>query len=134
MTHKEILKKWIGKKVYETPELGYQCVAWAKKYCEEKWTPIGYFSWSAEMWWNTWSPFSNKWRRVEYNWFNSPSEGDVIFWSNARCKDGHVAIAGKFCYPFLFRYTDQNGTGKEDEIHPRWESPKNVTGWYKYIG
>lgn len=134
MNHREILKKWIGKRVFETPKLGYQCVAWAKKYCEEKGTPIGNFSGSAEKWWNSWSPFTKNWKRVYSNGFNSPSEWDIIFWSSRRCKDWHVAIANKFCFPFLFRYTDQNGTWKEDEIQPRFEMPKNVVGWYHYMG
>lgn len=38
-THKEVITKWKGKNVNEK---GYrpECVAWAKKYCEEMGYPI----------------------------------------------------------------------------------------------
>jgi len=130
MTHDIVLKLYIWKRVRETIKLGYQCVAWVKKYCELRWYPIYSFWGTAIKGWNTWSPFDSTWRRIIYNWFNSPSEGDVIFWDEGRCKDWHVAIANKFCYPFLFRYTDQNWDGRKDPIKPRWTSWKNVVWWY----
>lgn len=40
MTHKEVMEVWIGKNYAETPELGYQCVAYAKLYCKERGYPI----------------------------------------------------------------------------------------------
>lgn len=130
MNHNEVLKLSIWWRVRETVKLGYQCVAWAKEYCKLRWYPIRSFWGSAEIGWLTGLPFDSNWKRVEYTWFNAPSEWDVIFWSWKRCEDGHVAIANKFCYPFLFRYTDQNWNWKEDEIQPRWASPKNVVGWF----
>lgn len=36
MNHREILQKWVGKNYAETPSLGFQCVAWVKKYYQEK--------------------------------------------------------------------------------------------------
>lgn len=130
MTHNEVLKKWIGKQTLETIELWFQCVAWVKKYCSERWYPIKSFGGSAYNGWKTWRPFDSSWKWIIYDWFNAPSEGDVIFWNEGRCKDWHVAIANKFCYPFLFRYIDQNWGWKEEFIQPRWTGWKNVVGWY----
>ncbi len=43
MNHKETVAKWKGKNFAETPELGNQCVAWVKKYCQERGYPIKSF-------------------------------------------------------------------------------------------
>lgn len=133
MNHTQTIKKWIWWHYQENEELGYQCVAWAKKYCEERGYPIRWFSGSAINGWFTGSPFDSSWKRVKYNWFNAPKEWDVIFWSENRCEDGHVAIANKFCYPFLFRYTDQNGGWYEELIQPRWNNGKNILGWFTRV-
>lgn len=129
MTHLETLKKWIGKTYAETPQLGFQCVAWAKKYCQERGYPIKWFGGSAWKGWQTWSPFDNTWKRVVKTPLNAPSEWDIIFWDEWRCKYGHVAVANKFCNLWLLRYTDQNGTGKQDKIQARFSTYKNVVGW-----
>lgn len=131
MVHSEILKNNIWKYIRETVSLWYQCVAWAKVYCKLRWYSIRSFGWSAINGWITWSPFDDTWKKVIYTWFNSPKEGDVIFWKQGI--DGHVAIANKFCYPFLFRYTDQNWGWNEEPIQPRWSSWKNIVGWYTRI-
>ena len=130
MKHAEILKKWIWENCHETIWLWYQCVAWAKKYYEEYGERLWWFWWSAINWWRYWYPFSKKWRKIGYTWSNAPSEWDVIFWSEGRCKDGHVAIANKFCNSFLLRYSDQNGTWREDKIQNRWWGYKHVLWWY----
>ena len=88
------------------------------------------FGWSAWNGWVTWKPFDKNWVRVEKTALNYPKEWDIIFWSEKRCKDAHVAIANKFCNPLLLRYSDQNGTWHEDKIQPRWSDYKNVVGWY----
>lgn len=30
--HEDVIKVWLGKRVQETASLGYQCVAWVKRY------------------------------------------------------------------------------------------------------
>lgn len=37
MNHDLIIAKWLGQRYRETVALGYQCVAWVKKYSEERW-------------------------------------------------------------------------------------------------
>jgi len=129
MNHSEVTKKWYWSRYRETTALGYQCVAWAKKYCSERWYPIKGFSGSAYKWWESGSPFDNSWERIVKTPLNYPSEGDIIFWSEARCKDWHVAVANKLCNPWLLRYSDQNGWWHEEVIQPRWSTYKNVVGW-----
>lgn len=133
MNHKEVMKKWLGKNFAETPELGFQCVAWSKKYCQERGYPIKWFGWSAWKWWVTGSPFDSSWKRVVKTPFNYPSEWDVIFWSEARCKYGHVWIANWLSNPALVRYSDQNWTGKWDKIQNRFTPYTHIVGWYTRI-
>ena len=130
MTHNEVMKKWIWKWYAETMKLGFQCVAWVKKYCSEMGYPIRSFWGSAINGWLTGSPFDLSWRKVKYTWFNSPSEWDIIFWSEGRVRDGHVAVANKFCNLLVLRYTDQNGGWNEESIQPRFTWYRNVLGWY----
>mgnify|MGYP002359057077 FL=1 len=130
MTHSEVIAKWLGKNYAEASNLWFQCVAWAKKYCQERWYPIKWFGGSAYKWWLTGSPFDNTWKKVVKTSFNAPKEWDIIFWDEWRCKYGHVAVASKFCNPALLRYTDQNWTWHEDKIQARFSTYKNCVGWY----
>ncbi len=130
MNHKEFLEKWKGKNYAETSQLWFQCVWLAKKYCQERGYPIKWFWWSAYNGWVTGSPFDNTWKKVLKTSFNAPSEWDIIFWSEWRCKYGHVAVANKFCNPLTLRYVDQNGTWKGDAIQSRFSTYKHVLGWY----
>lgn len=133
MNHQETIKKWSGKTYSETPKLGAQCCAWVKKYCEERGYPITSFWWSAIQGWKSWSPFSKEWKRIEYVSPLVPSEWDLIFWSEKRCKNGHVALASKVQNPELIRCWDQNGTWKWDKIQPRYYTTKNILWWYHKI-
>lgn len=130
MNHSETLQKWMGKNYKEPWMRTAECVAWAKKYCEERGYPIKAFWWSAWNWWLFWKPFDETWVSIVKTPFNAPSEWDLIFWSEKRCKNGHVAIANKFCSLWLLRYTDQNWTGKQDKIQARFTTYKNCVGWY----
>ena len=130
MKHAEVTKKWYWYNVDYDGSFWFQCVDWVRQYCKERWYPIESFLGSAIMWWDTWHPFDKTWKRIEYTWLNSPSEGDIIFWSEKRCKYGHTAVANRFCNPFLLRYSDQNGTWNGDVIQPRWSSYKNMLWWY----
>lgn len=133
MTHLEVLKKWIGENHWENEKLGYQCVAWVKLYCQERGYPIKWFGGSAWKWWQTWSPFDNTWKRVLKTPLNAPSEWDIIFWDEWRCKNWHVAVANKFCNPLVLRYSDQNWTWREDKIQNRFSWYSHVVGWFTKI-
>lgn len=131
MNHSEAVEKWRWKNYIETGMKKWECVAWAKKYCKERGFPIKSFGWSAISGW-TWVPFSGKWKRISKTKMNYPPEWALVFWSEDRCKYGHVAVASKFCNPALLRCTDQNGTGKGDPIQPRWYTYSSVLGWWVY--
>lgn len=129
MLHREFIKKWTGKSYAETPQLWVQCVWSVKNYCKEMWFSISSFWWSAWNWWKTWCPFDSKWKRVEYKPWLYPSQWDIVFWSESRCKDGHVSIANKFCNKDVLRHFDGNGTGNWDPYTNRFTDYKNVVGW-----
>lgn len=130
MTHKEVMDKWIWNNYAETPKLWFQCVAWSKKYCQERGYPIKWFWWSAWNWWVTWSPFNSSWKKVIKTPLNYPKEWDIIFWSEKRCLYWHVAVANKLCTPITLRYSDQNGTWKWDKIQHRFWAYLNVVWWF----
>lgn len=106
-----------------------ECVAWAKKYCEERGYPIKAFGGSAINGWLTGSPFDDTWVKVHYKKGLFPQQGDIIFWSEDRCEYGHVAVVNKFCNANVLRYSDQNGTGKQDKISRRFSDYRHVVGW-----
>ena len=133
MLHNEILQKWIGKNYIEPWMKTAECVAWAKKYCQERGYPIKWFGGSAWKWWQTWSPFDNTWKRVIKTSLNAPSEGDVVFFDERRCLNGHISIAGRFCNPLVLRHVDQNWTGKQDKIQARFSTYANCVGWFHKI-
>lgn len=91
-----VIRKWLWWKYQESPELGYQCVAWAKKFAEEIWYPLKWFSGSALKGWQTWSPFGKDWIRVENGNENFPKEGDIVFLDKTKWNPyGHVWVVGK---------------------------------------
>ncbi len=61
----KIIQKYLGKRYAESQELGHQCVAWAKLFASEMGRPLKGFSGSALKGWQTGSPFSAEWKRVE---------------------------------------------------------------------
>lgn len=131
MTHEEFLKKWLWKKYEESPELGVQCVWGIKLYCKERWYPIKSFWWSAWNGWKTGCPFDDSWKRIEYKPWMFPKEGDIVFFSEKRCKYGHVVSANKICNKDVLRCVDSNGTGKHDPFTNRFYDYKSVAWWYQ---
>lgn len=129
MTHKEFTQKWIGKSYEETPWYGIQCVGGAKKYCQERWWTIWSFWWSAINGWKIWMPFNKDWTRVEYTPWSFPPEWALIFWSEKRCLNWHIAVANRFCNKDVLRCFDENGTGKGDPYTHRFYDYKNVL-WF----
>lgn len=130
MQHSEILKKYLGKAMIEPGMKTAECVYWAKLYCKERWYPIKAFGGSAWNGWKTGCPFDSKWKRIVKTPTNYPKEGDIIFWSEGRCLNWHVAVANGLSNPMLLRYSDQNWTGKQDPIQNRWWTYKNIVGWF----
>ena len=130
MDHSDILKKWIGKTCDYDNSFWVQCVDWTRQYCKEIGHPIKAFWGSAWNGWKTGCPFDNTWERVIKTPFNYPKEGDIIFWSENRCKYGHVAVGNKLSNPMLLRYVDGNGTGHWDPITVRFWTYRHCTGWY----
>lgn len=130
MTHQETMEVWIWHNYEESPSLGFQCVAWAKKYCQSRNWNIKWFWGSAFNWWVTWSPFDSTWTKIVKTPLNYPKEWDIVFWSEKRCKYGHVAVCSRLCNPITLRYSDQNGSGRWDKIQYRFGTYLNVCWWY----
>lgn len=133
MNHSEILQKWMGKNYIEPWMKTAECVAWAKKYCEERGYPIKSFGGSAWNGWKTWIPFDDSWVRINYKPWTYPRQGDIVFWSEWRCTNGHVAVAWKFCNEKVLRCTDENGKGKWDPVTPRFYNYDHVVGWFSKL-
>lgn len=95
MTHEQFKSKWLGNWYAETKELGFQCVAWAKRYAEdlywEKWS----FWWTAFDGWNNKTGYFSDWNHIEYKQWLYPPQWALVFFKpsaeNGNC--GHVAIA-----------------------------------------
>lgn len=130
MKHSKVINKWKWRIYIEKWMNTAECVWWVKLYWAERWFSIKAFWWSAINWWNTWCPFDDYWERVVKTPFNSPSEWDIIFWSEKRCKNGHVSVANNLCNLIVLRHIDQNWTGKQDKIQPRWSNYSNVLWWF----
>ena len=133
MTHQEVLAKWIGKNYAESAELGFQCVWYSKLYTKERGYPIKGFWWSAWNGWVTWSPFDKTWKKIIKTPMNYPKEGDILFWSEKRCKYWHTAVANRLCNPMVLRYSDQNWTWKWDKIQNRFWTYLHCVGWFTKI-
>lgn len=128
MQHRDIIIKWLWKPVKE-PWYDVECVAWSKKYCEERGYPIKSFWGSAINWWETWSPFDDSWIRYTYKPWMCPSQWDILFWSEARCLNGHTWVANKHCTKIL-RYSDTNGNWKRDPVTNRFTDYKHLLWWF----
>lgn len=130
MNHNEFLQKRVWEKYKEPGMWTVECVGAVKLYCKERGYPIKAFWGSAINGWNTGCPFDDTWERIVKTPMNYPSEGDIVFWSEKRCRYGHVAISNKFSNPLMLRYVDGNGTGHGDPITVRFWSYRHVLGWF----
>lgn len=99
--HQNIVDKWLGKRYRETVALGYQCVAWAKKYYEEERGITNlFFGGSAINAWNRKGNLDDYFTRVVI-----PQQGDMAFYNITPTNpDGHVAI-----YHQTKEIVEQNG-------------------------
>ena len=133
MLHSEYRSRYYGKKIDFDWAYGIQCVDSARHYCSEMWFPIWSFWGSAINAWNTWAPFDDSWVRFTYKPWMAPKQGNIVFWSEWRCTNGHVAVANKFCNQNVLRCFDENGTGHGDPTTPRFYDYKNVLGWFSKL-
>lgn len=146
MTHQQIVTKWLGKKYAESRELGHQCVAWAKKYAEESGHPIGGFSGSALKGWQTGSPFSAEWRRVENTPQAVPKPGAIIFFDATKDNPyGHVSVVESASSKFLIVIEQNAGNGNGNGLGMNAITRRTVgytggngrgkcLGWYSFVG
>lgn len=143
MKHTEVLSKWLGNKYRENIILGYQCVAWVKKYIKDRFNiSIGVFGGSALSGWNNIANTfpSNEWVKIEYKPGLIPPTGAILFWSATRTnKYGHTAIADEWSTKDAIVIIEQNGqlgNGKwvnGDEIRRITIKPNargDLLGWY----
>ena len=133
MLHSEYTSRFYGKKKDFDWAYWIQCVDSARHYCKERGFPIWPFGGSAINAWNTWKPFDSSWVRFNYKPWMYPKQWDIVFWSEKRCENGHVAVANKFCNKDVLRCFDENGTGHGDATTPRFYDYKNVLGWFSKL-
>ena len=131
MEHKNILDKWIGKRYRETVALWYQCVAWAKKYYEERYGIKNLFFGGSAI--NAWN---RKWNLDDYfNRVPTPQQGDMVFFDKTLTnEDGHVAI-----YHQTKEIAEQNwwagtGTGLGVDAIRIAKTPTNILGYMRWKG
>lgn len=131
MNHDLVIAKWLGGKYRETAKLGYQCVAWVKKYSEERWGIKNLFFWgSAINAWNRMGNLDEYFDRVE-----TPQQGDMVFfWTTPTNSDWHVAI-----YENDKDIIEQNGgkwtgTGLWVDAIRIAKTPTNVLGYMRWKG
>lgn len=143
MKHIEVIKKWLGNKYRENIILGYQCVAWVKKYVYDRYNiSLGVFGGSALSGWNNKSNTfpSSDWVKVEYKQGMIPPAGALLFWwATTNNKYWHTAIADEGSKKDAIVIIEQNGqigNGKGingDEIRRITIKPNArgaMLGWY----
>lgn len=146
MTHSQIITKWLGKKYAESPSLGHQCVAWAKLFAREMGHPISGFSGSALKGWQTGSPFSAEWQRVENTPQAVPKSGAIIFFDATKDNPyGHVAVVERADQKFIIVIEQNAGNGNGNGLgmnaitrntvgYTATASRGKCLGWYEYAG
>lgn len=97
ISFQDLKRKWIWKSYSENKEFWAQCVAWAKKAINDLYgISLASFWGSALNAWQTWSPFSSEWKKVENKIWNYPSVWAVVFFDKVKWNPyWHVAIVGE---------------------------------------
>lgn len=126
MIHSEIIDTMLGQRYRETIKLGYQCVAWAKKYAEMRW----WITWLS-FWWTAYNWFLGKGNLyTHFDKVNDPQEWDYVFyepisWINP---EGHISIYDRVCETIAQNeYGSASGVG-QDAIS-RIKSSRKII-WY----
>lgn len=115
-THRKWKQAHILTKIQETPELGTQCVALAKKYYNDVYgIATGSFNWSAINWWN-YLQSHPKLKRIENSPTFKPKLWDMCFF---QWKLWHVAIVDEFStidklFVIENNWGNWDGSGKDD--------------------
>lgn len=142
----KIIQKYLGKRYAESKELGNQCVAWAKLFAREMGYPIGGFSGSALKGWQTGSPFSAEWKRVENTPQAVPKSGAIIFFDATKANPyGHVAVVESASSKLLVVIEQNAGNGNRNGLGMNAITRRTVgyaasgsrgkcLGWYEYVG
>ena len=142
----KIIQKYLGKRYAESKELGHQCVAWAKLFAREMGYPIAGFSGSALKGWQTGSPFSSEWQRVENTPQAVPKPGAIIFFDATKDNPyGHVAVVESASSKLLIVIEQNAGNGNGNGLgmnaitrrtvgYTATASRGKCLGWYEYVG
>ena len=142
----KIIQKYLGKRYAESKELGYQCVARAKLFAREMGYPIAGFSGSALKGWQTGSPFSAEWRRVENTPQAVPKPGAIVFFDATKANPyGHVAVVESASSNLLVVIEQNAGNGNGNGLgmnaitrrtvgYTGGNSRGKCLGWYEYVG
>lgn len=138
MDIQEYIDKRVGTWVYETTQLGYQCVAQVKDYCLNV---LGIRLWSfwgsALTWWeNLRNTFpDNIWEKISYN-NNEPIAWDIIFFSWYDRRYWHTGVVIKTVWDQIeiINQNVGNGDGRwsDDYIKISLRDYSNVLGWYRH--
>jgi hypothetical protein len=128
MNHEQIKSKWLGKRYRESVSLGYQCVAWIKKYCDEAYWLTGLSFWgSAYTGWNREWNLDTFFDRVE-----SPRTWDIIFFDKTLSNPyGHVAIVDSVGMIIEQNWGSGGGTGLWSDSIRLAKQPTNVLGYMR---
>ena len=115
MNYDELKAKWLWKKIDFDWVYWNQCVDFVKQAVKDLyWINIWTFNWSAYNWWNSWSPFSTRWKRVENTLNAIPPAWAVVFfdkiyrWQTCINPYWHVAITWKWCTKTKLIVLEQN--------------------------
>ena len=142
----KIIQKYLGKRYAESKELGYQCVAWVKLFAREMGYPISGFSGSALKGWQTGSPFSAEWKRVENTPQAVPKSGAIIFFDATKANPyGHVAVVERADQKLMIVIEQNAGNGNGNGLgmnaitrntvgYTASGSRGKCLGWYEYVG
>ena len=131
MNHDLIIARWVGQRYRETIALWYQCVAWTKKYYEERYWIKNLFFWgSAVNGWNGKGNLDDYFSRVP-----TPQQGDMAFYKPTLTNEyGHVAIVEN-----TKEISEQNawkwtGTGLWTDAIRIAKAPTNLLGYMRWKG
>jgi hypothetical protein len=123
-----------------------QCVAWAKLFASEMGRPLKGFSGSALKGWQTGSPFSVEWKRVENTPQAVPKPGDIIFFDATKANPyGHVAVVERADQKMIIVIEQNAGNGNGNGLgmnaitrntvgYTASGSRGKCLGWYEYVG
>lgn len=131
MNHDLIIARWVWQRYRETVALGYQCVAWDKKYCEERWGIKNLYFWGSAL--NAWNRL---WNLDDYfTRVPTPQQGDLAFYNKTPTNpDGHTGIVEN-----TKEISEQNagrwtGTGLWTDAIRIAKAPTNLLGYMRWKG